>query len=409
MAGPNTMTLELPEDIPDKFKHTYVTRRLDYSNDELDNPNPEFDELLSLMTQNEEFSKWLGKVGMYLEMLHLSRFKYIDTSKPDANYIHWKCRNTEHITLNYKYISSAVDLSADAFEMAIKRNNYIKDERWLNAIVEIYEEFLFNRKREPLTRAKLLQIVGKTENDIKDGVSVTQMIPFFDKYNIPVKVFDVNYKFIFRHHQNNINKRIKPLYVLMKNNHIYVLNHDLKRLEQKLKEDYGIKISASENYSINDKANYNTFKMIESIDDVIKILKDYIAEHGDDKKKDETIMFNCIYRTNNLEKLLFDIIDARYQPQIKFQAGAIQSISIKLKGKYTFLIRNQNLLPDSYDGSIEVDHETEYNNMYKAQGEFHDALFNSAHKSYSSKFDIDILDEYRTVAQAGQSKQLDQK
>jgi DNA-directed RNA polymerase II subunit RPB2 len=38
--------------------------------------------------------------------------------------------------------------------------------------------------------------------------------------------------------------------------------------------------------------------------------------------------------------------------------------------------KNQNLLPDSYDGSIEVDHETEYNNMYKAQGEFHDALFN---------------------------------
>ena len=66
-AGPNTMTLELPEDIPDKFKHTYVTRRLDCLNDELCNPNPEFDELLSLMMQNEEFSKWLGKVGMYLE------------------------------------------------------------------------------------------------------------------------------------------------------------------------------------------------------------------------------------------------------------------------------------------------------------------------------------------------------
>ncbi len=48
MNGPTIVTLELVEDVPDKFKHTYVTRRLDYSNDELDNPNPEFNELLSL-------------------------------------------------------------------------------------------------------------------------------------------------------------------------------------------------------------------------------------------------------------------------------------------------------------------------------------------------------------------------
>ena len=134
----------------------------------------------------------------------------------------------------------------------------------------MYNDFLFNRKREPLTREKLLKIIDKTEDNVKDGVTISQMIPFFDLYNIPVKLFDMNYNLRWRHNQSCINKHIKPLYVLMKDNHIYILNHDLKRLEQKLYEEHNIKLSASDNYYINEKSNYDTFKMLESLDDIIK-------------------------------------------------------------------------------------------------------------------------------------------
>ena len=144
---------------------------------------------------------------------------------------------------------------------------------------------------------------------------------------------------------------------------------------------------------------------------LLKIIKDHMASHpvltpGGDVKKDEQHIFNCVYKTNNLEQLLFECINASYQPQVKFQAGAIQNISIKIKGKFIFLIRNQNLLPDCIDGDIQVDREDEYNKMFVAQGDFHDALFIPSHKSYYSQYDIDILDEYRTVAQSGLLKQV---
>ena len=44
--------------------------------------------------------------------------------------------------------------------------------------------------------------------------------------------------------------------------------------------------------------------------------------------------------------------------------------------------------------------------MFIAQGEFHDAIFIPSHKSYYSKYDVDIMDEYRTVAQSGLLKQV---
>ena len=47
--------------------------------------------------------------------------------------------------------------------------------------------------------------------------------------------------------------------------------------------------------------------------------------------------------------------------------------------------------------------------MCVAQGEFCDAFFNPSHKSYYSRHDIDILDEYRTIPQSGQLKQVGSK
>ena len=117
--------------------------------------------------------------------------------------------------------------------------------------------FLFNRKREPLTREKLLKLIDKTEDDVKEGITISQMTPFFDKYDIPVKLFDVNYNLRWRRNQNCINQHIKPLYVLMKDNHIYILNRDLNRLEQKLNEEHRVKLTASENYYVNEKSQYN--------------------------------------------------------------------------------------------------------------------------------------------------------
>jgi len=55
-----------------------------------------------------------------------------------------------------------------------------------------------NKKRKPITRETILQDIGMSEEDIqKNGISVNNIIPFFSKHNLQLRVFDVYCKCIF--------------------------------------------------------------------------------------------------------------------------------------------------------------------------------------------------------------------
>ena len=58
------------------------------------------------------------------------------------------------------------------------------------------------------------------------------MLPFFEKFRLQVKVFDQFYKLVFTYYPPIRNHHNKVLYCLMDSNHIYTLNHNIKRLEQ---------------------------------------------------------------------------------------------------------------------------------------------------------------------------------
>ena len=91
-----------------------------------------------------------------------------------------------------------------------------------------------------------------------------------------------------------------------------------------------------------------------------------------------------------------------YEPQIKYQAGKLTLISLKL-AKTTIIIKTQQLLPESIDGQCSVSSEEVYNNMNKAMVEFNNALFKKNHKSFYSHQDIVILDECRTIVPSGKT------
>ena len=72
-----------------------------------------------------------------------------------------------------------------------------------------------------------------------------------------------------RNHHN------KVLYCLMDHNHIYTLNHDIKRLEQKHDEDDKYVLNVSYDFRVKDDEEEMPIyhKMINNIDDILKILK----------------------------------------------------------------------------------------------------------------------------------------
>ena len=64
------------------------------------------------------------------------------------------------------------------------------------------------------------------------------MEPFFKHYRIQARIFDPFGKMVYKHEPEIRNHHVKPLYGMIKGNHIYTLNHDIKSLEQKQDKEH---------------------------------------------------------------------------------------------------------------------------------------------------------------------------
>ena len=175
---------------------------------------------------------------------------------------------------------------------------------------------------------------------------------------------------------------------MVKHSHIYVLNHDLKRIQQKQICEIPI-VKATTDYYMNEKEEPCKFKMIKHINDILKI------EVGEDEKE-----VNMVMEDNNLTKAFFDSINSGYEPEIIHQAGIITNIKLDFNN-VRYVIKTQNLLKDSCDGCITLNDEKTYNNMNVAFFNFNKALFNPLHTSFYNDIDMNIFKEAGTIVPSG--------
>ena len=96
-------------------------------------------------------------------------------------------RSQDKISIYHKYIETHVNLEYENLKEAIENKDYIENECWLNAITDHYKN-LFQHKK--ITRETILELINKTEDNIKDGISVNDVMPFFQTYGIQLRVFD---------------------------------------------------------------------------------------------------------------------------------------------------------------------------------------------------------------------------
>ena len=86
---------------------------------------------------------------------------------------------------------------------------------------------------------------------------------------------------------------------------------------------------------------------------------------------------------------------------IKYGSGHIAKIELILNKTIKLCIESQQLVKDSLDGDISVETVDIYNKMHEAMATFNKSLIKPELKSYCSKTDIDVLDEYRTIVPIG--------
>ena len=109
-----------------------------------------------------------------------------------------------------------------------------------------------SKTKNKISRESILKLRGLTEENICEGLTIQEVLPFFEKFKLKLRVFDVFYNFIFKYDPKVPNFHNRPLYCVADGDHIYTLNKDPDSLAQKAESD-DFKVFANSNFRIPDK------------------------------------------------------------------------------------------------------------------------------------------------------------
>ena len=296
--------------------------------------------------------------------------------------------NAVNVSIYRRYVHTPVATSAQTVREAIEKGHHIDNECWINVLSDFYADTIMNeRTRNRLTREKVIETIGR-DGFSQKGASIQEMEAVFKTYGLQVRIFDFLNKLIYKYDPPKRNHNIETLYAMVKNNHIYALNHDLKNLQQKQDCAMGV-VRASPDYYLNEKEEPPKFRMIQYLNDILNLE----VEEGENE-------VYVVPEFNNLHQLFFELTKSGYEPRVTFQAGIIPEIRMKLD-QVKYVIKTRNLVKSSVDGCIAVRDEQTYNRMNEAMFKFNKSLLNPLHKSFYNDIDLKILDEARTISPLG--------
>ena len=270
----------------------------------------------------------------------------------------------QKLTIDYKYTCNALDLTKDTFEEAIKLEHYREDECWVNALYDFYEDNLLSpdKKRNLINRDTILDVLGRTEDNLKDGLRIEDVVPFFDKYKLKLRVYDRFYRKIFTYDPVVPNFNNKPMHVLVDGDHVYTLNHNIRSLEHKSvgkdDEDDEKALYVSNHYRVREREPVK-HRMITHVDDILGALREVEAE-----QPDYEALF-LIHRDDNLEELLWQLHERGHTPRVSYQAGNVTGITMYFNKRMVH-VKCQQLVRSAIDGLVHITDVNCYNRCDEA-------------------------------------------
>ena len=304
----------------------------------------------------------------------------------------------DKVAIQFKYCSTQLDLSKRTFREALRKSSHHVSEPCINTVYDNYEQTLLRteKKRNLITRETILDVLGRTEEDIKDGLSIEEVLPLFEKYKLKLRVYDVFYNLIHKYDPEVPNLNHRPFYCVTDGDHIYTLNKDLDSLAQKSDDDE-YRVVANGNFHIPEKTvEKSNYIVMEHIDELLTILREQAKNdtEKDPRKGDSPDegygeasssglagdrLLYMIHKADNLESVVWQLYDAGFRSNIKYGAGKLSWVSLTVN-RYTFVIKSQQKIDWAIDGSMEVQDAVVFNKMHDAKADFHYHLFKSEHK-----------------------------
>ena len=241
------------------------------------NNKKEFNPLFKKCLTSQWFKERVQNSPGYIVAFYI--IDYQDTNKGEAeDPKKMKKKTGEKMTIAYRYCSNTLDLSADTFQEAMKLNNYVKNECWFNSIWDFYGDTLLRegKQQNKLRREVILKLLNQTEESIKKGLTIEEVLPFFVHCKLRLRVFNKFYKMTFKYDPPVENRTNKAMYCLDDGDHIYTLNHELDRLAHKSWEEVDDKemqkLICKTDYKLDKEGEdrKRKYRMIKHIDDILR-------------------------------------------------------------------------------------------------------------------------------------------
>ena len=177
------------------------------------------------MTEHETFYN-------YIDAIRIEKIDLLESDDIDFDVFADELRDAKHnVSIYQKYIQTELNPDCLTLKEALKKNNHIENECWINTLTDHYADTLMRdkkaHKRKNLTRNEILKIINKTDEEFKQsGASVNVMDKVLKKCNIKARLYDIDSNLIYKHDPENCNSmRIITFNGLVKNSHIYTLSH----------------------------------------------------------------------------------------------------------------------------------------------------------------------------------------
>eukprot|EP00466_Bigelowiella_natans_P002722 jgi/Bigna1/130373/aug1.11_g5081 len=282
----------------------------------------------------------------------------------------------DNVAMNCKHLECEIDQDAKTFGEPFHQPKKCNRENscMFNAIVNSHEKSFEKSRCKNLAHDALCNIVGKKEKKKDNAIALAEIKKFFEKYKLGLTVYDNMHNLVDKFAPEKCNKHISPrnFRVMVHNDHAYLLNHQIKELEQKKKEveynKYTLQVHDKYKFRTIDEEKSNCFKFIENLNDIVSHIKTV---------DDEWIKY---FYCGDVRELLIEMINVhKYEPRIFFQHNRILSLSFRISNKLCVISHpDYNNMNDiiTYDVN-----ENNYENFVKADDDFYQKIIKKEHIS----------------------------
>ena len=304
-----------------------------------------------------------------------------------------KLKNGNEIGMYHYSINTEMDVASDNLVDAIKNKKHTEGECWINTLIDHYEETLMDTKKwesKRMTRDKVLKLMNLDEEEFRqNGASVEDMERVFEEFKLTVRLYNCIGQKIYSYDPDKKNKNITVLFGMIKGNHIYTMNDNIKSIAQKELEE-NMKLCASTDFRLNSKEKPVKYDFFNGIDDIMGIVKD-------NEDEDEVNLVSG----RDLNTIFCEFKRAKYEPKITMGAGGnVSSLKVKFN-KLILNIRSQSLIDCAVDTCIDSNSADMFNKVNEAFFNFNKGMFNPNHKSYYHNDDLKIFSMAHSIAPSG--------